>query len=190
MNNLETSELFINFISNLVQQYSIYAIDFLACDIGSDQLWISFFNKINETLNISVRGSTDITGYSGNFIEEIGNVDLKDIYFTETIELWRGNFAAPIRFNLATNIYFDMSYNNITLSNYKIIYDISTNFSTSTTAIRVSDISSIKNLTYSYGLVSVSESGLFLAVSGTIKNLTGSERKISCKVGTTSTTTF
>jgi hypothetical protein len=86
----------IAFFNNL-SSFQIENIDFLGCEIASSDNWKNLFSEIKNQLNINVRGSVDITGpqiFGGDFIQEIGDVNLKDIYFTEEIEKWGGTFLS------------------------------------------------------------------------------------------------
>jgi alpha-tubulin suppressor-like RCC1 family protein len=113
LNKLNTLTDFSYFLKKIVQKYNVQAIDFLSCNIGSEKSWILLFNNLNKNLNIKIRGSKDITGFSGNFIQEIGNVDLKTLYFTSKINDWNGNFFTYT--------------NSSAYGTNKLLYDISKN---------------------------------------------------------------
>lgn len=67
-------------------------IDWLACDLWSDENWKYVILKIRESTGMTIRASIDITGADGNFVLESDNVDMVGIYFTPEISNYKYNF--------------------------------------------------------------------------------------------------
>jgi len=81
----------LNFINKLIKKYSITNIDFLACNLLKYEEWNSFFNKIIDENNITIRASNNLTGNlksGGDWILETTNTDIKNLYFNNNLEYW------------------------------------------------------------------------------------------------------
>jgi uncharacterized protein YjbI with pentapeptide repeats len=90
---LETWDEFISFFKRIVIEYEVYALDFMACAIYSNDSWQYIIDELSSVLKIKVRASTNDTGNSESggdwFLESSDGVNLKDVYFTEDIEKWK-----------------------------------------------------------------------------------------------------
>ena len=90
---LETWKPFSDFVSGLITQYGVTALDFMACALYSNTNWKYVIDTLATVLQIDIRASTDNTGAAelgGNwFLESNTGVNLKDVYFTEQIEEWK-----------------------------------------------------------------------------------------------------
>jgi hypothetical protein len=76
---------FIYFLEELKRRHGSQYIDFLACNLWSNENWVYVINRIRAK-GIYIRASVDYTGSSGNFVLETDNVDTIGIYFTEEIK--------------------------------------------------------------------------------------------------------
>ena len=72
-------------------------VDILSCNLN-DKHFIEEIEKIENELNINIRYSLDQTGNNpnGDWILESDNIDIKDIYFNENINKWKGILTAQI----------------------------------------------------------------------------------------------
>jgi hypothetical protein len=66
-------------------------VDLLSCDLKDDK-FKEEVAKIESDLNINIRYSVDQTGNNpqGNWVLESDDVNIKDLYFSETIDQWSG----------------------------------------------------------------------------------------------------
>lgn len=66
-------------------------VDYLGCFLYSDADWINTFNFIENITGKQVRASNNNTGHlavGGDWILESDNVNIKDLYFTDNIDVW------------------------------------------------------------------------------------------------------
>ena len=91
---LETWKPFSIFIAGLASQYEITALDLMACALYSDANWKYVIDTLAIGLQIDIRASTDDTGSAAMggdwFLESHTGVNLKNVYFTELIDTYRG----------------------------------------------------------------------------------------------------
>ncbi len=82
------------FITALKTNYGIQNFDMMACALYSDPNWKYIIDTLTVQTGVTIRASTDDTGAAalgGNwFLESHTGVNLKDVYFTEAIENYRG----------------------------------------------------------------------------------------------------
>jgi alpha-tubulin suppressor-like RCC1 family protein len=108
------------FIKELVENYNITTIDFLACNLLKYQEWRQYFEFLKKDNNnkIKIRASNDRTGNlnsGGDWVLETTDEDVKTLYFTELINNWHhvldlGNHFA-ITSNEAENNLYVTGYN-------------------------------------------------------------------------------
>jgi len=86
------------FILNIIHDYSVSHIDFLACDSLKSELWKKYYDLIeNEAKGVTVGASDDETGnikYGGNWVMENTGEDIDNIYFNEGINYYKYLFSA------------------------------------------------------------------------------------------------
>ena len=91
---LSTWNDYIDFITTLKTEFTISFLDLLACAIYSDNDWKYVIDTIAERLQLAIRASTDDTGATelgGDwYLESHTGVNLKDVYFTDAIDLYAG----------------------------------------------------------------------------------------------------
>jgi len=85
-NTNETKDMndFILFIALLKEKYGITNVDLCACSVADPNN--NVLQYINNVTGVTVNASTDITGIGGNWVLEIGDVDLTSIYFNKSIK--------------------------------------------------------------------------------------------------------
>jgi hypothetical protein len=88
---MEESMGFLDFLRWLKENGAEY-VDFLACDVWASAHWKYVIEKIRKEVDVWIRASVDITGYSGNFILESDGVDLVGVYFTQKILQYKYSF--------------------------------------------------------------------------------------------------
>ena len=91
--DLESWTDYINFIAFLKTTYLMQNFDIMACAVYSDANWKYVIDLLKIKTGLNIRASLDNTGSSnlgGNWFLETGNINLKDIYFTENINKFNG----------------------------------------------------------------------------------------------------
>ena len=88
------------FITMLRLNYGIQYFDMMACALYSNPNWKFVIDKLTEKTGVTIRASTDDTGAASLggdwFLETHTGVNLKSIYFTESIENYNGLlYTAP-----------------------------------------------------------------------------------------------
>ena len=82
------------FITHLKNTYGVQNFDMMACALYSDPDWKYVIDTLAVQTGVTVRASTDDTGAAALggdwFLESHTGVNLKDVYFTEAIEDFRG----------------------------------------------------------------------------------------------------
>jgi uncharacterized protein YjbI with pentapeptide repeats len=82
------------FITALKTNYGIQNFDMMACALYSDPNWKYVIDTLAAQTGVTIRASTDDTGAAALggdwFLESHTGVNLKDVYFTEAIEEYRG----------------------------------------------------------------------------------------------------
>jgi uncharacterized protein YjbI with pentapeptide repeats len=62
--------------------------DLLTCNV-TDQHFINDSSKLTEEYGFIFRYSTNEKGYGGDWIQESHNISIKEVYFTDNIDLWK-----------------------------------------------------------------------------------------------------
>ncbi len=80
------------FIKEIVKNYSVKKLDFLACNLLSYQEWKNYFDYlIKDNEGLIVRASNDKTGNlnaGGDWVLETTNEDISNLYFNQNIQNW------------------------------------------------------------------------------------------------------
>ena len=80
------------FLINIIQQYKIENIDFLACETLLHAEWDDFYKLLMENTQVIVGASNNKTGnllFGGDWIMESTNTDIELIYFSKSIEYYK-----------------------------------------------------------------------------------------------------
>jgi alpha-tubulin suppressor-like RCC1 family protein len=93
----------VTFIINLINQFNISTVDYLACDTLNFEYWQNYYNIILSNTTAIVGASNDRTGnlkYGGDWMMESIGLDIQPIYFNSQIQNYqklldsaRHNFA-------------------------------------------------------------------------------------------------
>jgi hypothetical protein len=78
----------VQFIIDLIRQYSLVHLDFLACQTLLDERWKQFYSILHLETGVIVGASDNNTGnlkYGGDWIMESTQEDVSEIYFNDTI---------------------------------------------------------------------------------------------------------
>ena len=82
------------FITHLKNTYGVQNFDMMACALYSNPNWKYIIDTLAAQTGVTIRASTDDTGAAALggdwFLESHTGVNLKDVYFTEAIENFRG----------------------------------------------------------------------------------------------------
>ena len=81
----------INFIVEVIQQYNVKNIDYLACNTLNYPEWLQYYNSITEQTGVIVGASNNQSGninYGGDWVLENTGQDIEMIYFTQNIEYY------------------------------------------------------------------------------------------------------
>ena len=91
---LQTWAGFAAFATTLKNTYGVQNVDLMACALYSDPNWKYVIDTLAVQTGVTIRASTDDTGAAALggdwFLESHTGVNLKDVYFTEAIENFRG----------------------------------------------------------------------------------------------------
>jgi alpha-tubulin suppressor-like RCC1 family protein len=80
-----------NFILQVIQQWNVKHIDYLACSTLNVPEWANYYASITEQTGVVVGASNDNTGnivYGGDWVLESTGQDIEMIYFTQNIEYY------------------------------------------------------------------------------------------------------
>ena len=95
LNTWSAIKEFIAFIKN---EYQVKYFDMMACALYSNIDWMYIIDNLSITTNVEIRASIDDTGASslgGNwFLESHTGVNLKTVYFIDTIDNYNGLLAS------------------------------------------------------------------------------------------------
>ena len=85
---------FTGFITSLKNTYGVQNVDLMACALYSNPNWKYVIDTLAIQTGVTIRASTDDTGAAALggdwFLESHTGVNLKDVYFTDTIENFNG----------------------------------------------------------------------------------------------------
>jgi hypothetical protein len=87
----------ITFLTNLIKEFKVNNCDFLACNSLKYSNWKKYYELLNKLTNVLCGASNDKTGniqYGANWIMENRNENIRDIYFTSSINNYSSSLAA------------------------------------------------------------------------------------------------
>jgi len=80
------------FLIDIIHQYKIKNIDFLACETLLQDEWKEFYNDLREKTGVIVGASNNKTGniqYGGDWVMESTSTDIELIFFNKSIEYYK-----------------------------------------------------------------------------------------------------
>ena len=106
------------FIIQLVDQYNVQNLDYLACSSLNYEEWKNYYNFIetNTSSNVVIGASDDKTGnikHGGDWLLENTNENIKSIYFDESIEYYKYLFSTTL-YATGRNTYGNLGLDNNT----------------------------------------------------------------------------
>jgi len=155
----------VQFLIELIKEFQVSNIDFLACNTLQYPNWVEYFSILQSETGVIVGASNDTTGnlkYGGNWVLENTHQNVENTYFNKSIEYyqyvldnpgWAGVFTPP------TDVAVSGQYMYVT--NY---YDGYTN-NPGTTISRI-DLTDINNPDICYNWLSGFEYPFSLAIDG------------------------
>ena len=81
----------IQFIINIISQFGVKNIDYLACNTLNHSHWVNYYDVLSAETDVIVGASNDQTGnikYGGDWVLESTSTDIELIYFTSSIEYY------------------------------------------------------------------------------------------------------
>ena len=103
----------LQFIIDLVKDFNIKNLDYLACNTFQYDYWNKYYNIIYRETNVIIGASNNLTGnikYGGDWVLESTNEDIKNIYFTDNIDEYH--------YTLSTNISTSTTINQSNIDGY------------------------------------------------------------------------
>ena len=171
----------VEFILNILKEFSVKNIDYLACDTLNYPNWENYYQILSKETGVIVGASNDKTGnvkYGGDWIMESTSQDIEVVYFTKKIEYyqylldnltWATGLTKPV--GLATS------------GSYLYATDFINNSGGRISQIKLSDGSIFKSdwatLELNYYPISLVISGSYLYLGSNYYNQTTTEGRIS-----------
>ena len=180
------------FILDIVNQFNIKNVDYLACNTLNDSNWVNYYNILTTNTGVTIGASNDKTGnikYGGDWVLESTSQDVELIYFTSSIEYYSylldtieiissdGSYTITYTITSGTTLAVYDIYNNIYPDNISVTipYNVTYNLTSytvpvigSTSGYSVTSYypETITSLTLSTGLVIVYDYA-FIDANGT-----------------------
>ena len=88
-NETLSSDTNTQFIIDLVKQFNVLHMDYLACNTLQNQVWTDYYTKVYDATGILIGASDDNTGnlkYGGDWVLESTQEDVQTIYFNDLIQ--------------------------------------------------------------------------------------------------------
>jgi hypothetical protein len=96
--NMTGSQNF-QFLTNVIEEFQVKNIDFLACDTLQYDDWQKFYSCLNQQTGVIVGASNDKTGNissGADWLMESTHEDIKQVYFNEFIDNYMGYLASTV----------------------------------------------------------------------------------------------
>lgn len=81
----------LQFIIQVIREFGVNHIDFLACDTLNDSKWVNYYEILKQQTGVTAGASNGKTGnikYGGDWVMESTSQDIESIYFTKNIEYY------------------------------------------------------------------------------------------------------
>jgi hypothetical protein len=82
----------VTWLLQLIRDYDVKNVDFLACDSLLYPNWVNYFDLLHSETGVTVGASNDKTGnikFGGDWILESTGEDVESVYFKESIEYYK-----------------------------------------------------------------------------------------------------
>ena len=86
------------FLINLINEFQVANIDFLACNSLNVPAWVNYYALLTASTGVIVGASSDNTGniqYGGDWVMESTSQDIELLYFTSSIENYASLLGGP-----------------------------------------------------------------------------------------------
>jgi len=114
----------VSFLTDLINEFKVENCEFLACNSLQYSNWKKYYELLNKMTNVTCGASNDKTGnvkYGADWVMENTNENVKDIYFTNSIDNYTSSL---VTFNL-DDLSYSTSESNATVTGF---YGASYNF--------------------------------------------------------------
>ena len=107
------------FIINIIKEFQVENIDYLACNTLSYPNWVNYYALLTEQTGVIVGASNDKTGnikYGGDWEMESTSEDIELVYFTKSIEYYQyllDGFVANFIIIKSNNNYYATGANSL-----------------------------------------------------------------------------
>jgi len=118
-NELLFSDTNTQFIVDIIKQFNVLHVDYLACNTLQSQVWTDYYTKIHSASGIPIGASNDNTGnlkYGGDWIMESTHEDIQTIYFNELIK----NYSSLLVLLTINGINYTISGTTATVSTHTV----------------------------------------------------------------------
>ena len=108
------------FLTHLITEFKVVNCDFLACNTLQYSNWTTYFHLLNKLTNVICGASNDNTGnilYGANWIMENTNENVRDIYFTNSINNYASSLTL-ITFILNSVVYTPIDSSTVSVYEY------------------------------------------------------------------------
>ena len=132
LDNQTTFSEGVNFVLQLITEFNIVNLDFLACNSLQYSNWVNYYTLLTKETNVICGASSDNTGnilYGADWVMENTKEDIMYIYFTDSITSY-SNFLAAVTASMAGHATNTLQ---IRQSGYLIQYSTDTAHTTWTT---------------------------------------------------------
>ena len=96
----------VEFIINIINEFQIKNIDYLACDTLNYSNWVNYYHILTKETGVVIGASNNKTGnikFGGDWVMESTSQDIELIYFTKSIEYYSYLLDIPIWTNNILN---------------------------------------------------------------------------------------
>lgn len=107
----------VTFLINLISEFKIKNCDFLACNTLQYSNWKKYYELLNKLTNVICGASNDKTGniqYGADWVMENTNENIRDIYFTNSIN----NYASSLAVFTIDNLTYTTSGSNASVTGF------------------------------------------------------------------------
>ena len=105
----------VSFLTNLISEFKVENCDFLACNSLQYSNWKKYYDLLNKMTNVTCGASNDNTGnlqYGADWVMENTNENVKDIYFTNSID----NYTSSLVVFTVDNLNYSTSGSDATVT--------------------------------------------------------------------------